>query len=300
MKTKLQSSLKGFASSVRFYGVGIYRKFSEDDIILYGSAIAFNIILCIIPLLLLLTAIVGSFLSSSQQAFQHINDLLDAAFPDQPYANKIKLSIQSIVYDIVVHRKSFGWVSILTLVWTTTFLFNAARDVLNRVFGISRTKLFFNRIMENVISVVSVVLLFLVANASFLLSSIFEGFVEGIPEIRDLVPIRLIHSFPFLVTMVLAMLMFFIIYHFIPDRRIPSKSALVATCTTAILWILSGKAFQIYLVKFATFRQLYGAYAFMLVFLLWIEYSSIIFIIGAMVGQLHRERHHPETLAKKL
>ena len=35
---------------------------------------------------------------------------------------------------------------------------------------------------------------------------------------------------------------------------------------------------------------IYGPYAFLLVLLFWIYYSSLIFVFGAIVGQVHWER----------
>lgn len=282
--------MRSAMSSTGYYAKGLFKRFMEDDIMLYGSAIAFNAILCLIPILLLLTALVGMFLNSSAQTFQRINELLNTAFPDQPYANKIKSSIQGIVYGIMVHRKSFGWISLLLLAWTATFLFNAVRNVLNRIFRITKRKLFFIRNVENMLSVIAVVVLFMAANVFFWLSSVLGVFTQNIPELKEFLSYGVLRSFPILITFILVIIMFYIVYQFIPDQRIPAKSAIVATFTTTVLWILSAKVFQIYLQKFAQFNELYGTYTFLLVFLLWIEYSSLIYIVGAIVGQLHRER----------
>jgi membrane protein len=276
--------------SLGYYLKGTFKRFMTDDIILYGSAIAFNAIMCLIPILLLLTSLVGMFLNSSTQTFQRINELLNTAFPDQPYANRIKVSIQGIVYGIMNHRKSYGWISIMLLIWTATFLFNAVRNVLNRIFKITRRKLFFIRTLENVLSVVAIVTLFLAANVFFWLSSVLRSLAQSVPELDDFLSHGILHSFPILITFILAILMFYIVYQLIPDQRIPVKSAIVATLTTTVLWVFSAKAFQLYLEKVAQFHELYGTYTFLLVFLLWIEYSSVIYIIGAIVGQLHRER----------
>jgi membrane protein len=282
--------LRSLTSSLGYYLKGTFKRFMTDDIILYGSAIAFNAIVCLIPILLLLTSLIGMFLNSSTQTFQRINELLNTAFPDQPYANKIKVSIQAIVYGIMSHRKSYGWISIMLLIWAATFLFNAVRNVLNRIFKIKKRKLFFIRTLENILSVISIVILFLAANVFFWLSSVLGAFTQNIPELRELLPYGILHSFPILITFILVILMFYIVYQLIPDQRIPVKSAIVATLTTTVLWIFSAKVFQIYLERFAQFHELYGTYTFLLVFLLWIEYSSVIYIIGAIVGQLHRER----------
>ncbi|MFI5251013.1 MAG: YihY/virulence factor BrkB family protein [Bacteroidota bacterium] len=290
MKNSLTGFFRSLGESIKYYLKGIFHRFMDDDIILYGSAIAFNAIMCLIPLLLLLSALIGMFLNSSTQTFQRINELLNTAFPDQPYANKIKLTIQGIVYGIMVHRKSFGWISLLLLVWTATFMFDGLRTVLNRIFKVQPRKHFFLRNLENIISVIVIMVLFLIANAFFWLSGVLGSFIDKSPDLKEMFANKLPHSFPILITGILVVGIFYIVYQFIPDKRIPVKSALAATFSATGLWLVSGKAFEIYLVKIATFNQLYGTYTFILVFLLWIQYSSIIYIIGAIIGQLHRER----------
>jgi uncharacterized BrkB/YihY/UPF0761 family membrane protein len=41
--------------------------------------------------------------------------------------------------------------------------------------------------------------------------------------------------------------------------------------------------------------MLYGAYASVFVFLVWVYISSFAFIVGAIVGQLFRDRHEAVT-----
>lgn len=290
MKEKQRHSFRALLSAIAYYVRGTIRRFLHDDILLYGSALAFNFILCIIPLLLLLTWVIGAFLSSSELTIVRINDLLNAAFPDQPYANKIKSSIQDVIFDIVHHRGTFGIVSIIVLIWTATFLFNAARSILNRIYRFKSTKLFLITIVENILSVVVVAVLFLLTNLIFWLSSVVESFVARIPDFRNVLFSPFVQHFPTFVTSVLVFVMFFIVYQFMADRRIPVKAALISACTATVLWVISGKAFQFYLLHLSSVSTVYGTYAFLLVFMIWIEYSSLVFLIGGIIGQLYRER----------
>jgi membrane protein len=84
---------------------------------------------------------------------------------------------------------------------------------------------------------------------------------------------------------------FFGINRFVPGERIPGKVAAVASLTSASLWFIAGKAFAWYLAAFQPYSKLYGTYTVVLVFFLWIYYSSAVFVAGVVVGQLYRERH---------
>ena len=52
----------------------------------------------------------------------------------------------------------------------------------------------------------------------------------------------------------------------------------------------ANKFFGYYITNFATLKNIYGAYVFLIVGIFWIYYPSAIFIIAAEIGQLFRER----------
>ena len=77
---------------------------------------------------------------------------------------------------------------------------------------------------------------------------------------------------------------------FIPDKGVTSRVAFLAAFITTLLWWIAGKVFVWYLSVFHSYSMLYGTYAFLLVFIFWVYYSSISFIVGVIFAQLYRER----------
>jgi len=57
------------------------KRFNEDHCFLLSSGIAFVLLLCIIPLLLLVLALIGTFLLSDQEVLNHVSDYLKTMFP---------------------------------------------------------------------------------------------------------------------------------------------------------------------------------------------------------------------------
>jgi membrane protein len=84
--------------------------------------------------------------------------------------------------------------------------------------------------------------------------------------------------------------MFYILYRYMTDSKPPKAAAVISTVTTTVLWIVSGKIFSVYLTNFSGISTVYGPYAFLLVLLIWIYYSSLIFVFGGIVGQVYWER----------
>jgi membrane protein len=291
MALHLKYTLKNFKEAVIFYVKNLYRHLYDDEVYFLASGIAFNGVLCLIPILLLFTSIFGIVLNSSGLAVQKIQEILGAAFPDQPYAQSIKSSIQQIIKDIIEYRQSFGLFGLGVLTWTATSLFSSVRTVLNRIYQIKSTKLVILTILEDVIWVSVVGILFVLIMIATWLYTLVENIIHILPGFASIEFVYFEQTLPLILSLVLTVLMFFIVYRFIPDKHITWKVALISAITAGLLWITAGKLFAWYLATFHSFSKLYGTYAFLLVLLVWVFYSSVVFVVGAIIGQVYRERH---------
>ncbi|MFQ5608326.1 MAG: YhjD/YihY/BrkB family envelope integrity protein, partial [Candidatus Zixiibacteriota bacterium] len=83
---------------------------------------------------------------------------------------------------------------------------------------------------------------------------------------------------------------FYVLYRYIPSHITDRHTAMISALASTILWEVARQVFGFYISEFATLRRVYGAYIFFVVVALWIYYSSLVFIIGAEIGQLSRQR----------
>lgn len=273
-----------------FYVRGLIRKMREDDILFLASGLAFNGILTLIPLLLLAASGIGIFLSSSSLALQQVHGILNAVFPAQPFATSIKDSILAMISDIITFRTSLGLFGILVLVWTATSLFDGVRSVLHTIYRIPRTKGLLAGLLHDVGFVVLLFVLFLMTSVSIWTLSLLEGIAVSVPALASFDFSWVDDTIPTVIIVILTTWMFYIVYRFIPDSRPPKSAGLISTVMTTILWVVSARVFSIFLSEFSSIGKVYGSYAFILVLLIWVYYSSMIFIIGGMIGQLYWER----------
>ncbi|MGA9116790.1 MAG: YihY/virulence factor BrkB family protein [Bacteroidota bacterium] len=278
------------AEAVWFYARGIGRKVRDDDILFLSAGLAFNGLLTMIPLMLLSASALGIFLNTSDAGMRELHQILDTIFPPQPFAVSIKESILTVVADIIAYRTSLGIFGVVVLVWTATSLFDALRSVLHVIYGLQRTRGLFVSILRHVGFVFLVFLLFLATTLSLWVLSLGEGIAARTPALAALDLRWLGGSIPTAIIVALTGVMFYIIYRHIPDSPPPKAAGLISTLTTTAVWIVSGKIFALYLSEFSAIGKIYGAYAFLLVLLVWVYYSSIIFVFGGMVGQIYWER----------
>ncbi len=278
------------AEAVWFYVRRIAVTMKDKDILFLASGLAFNGILTMIPLMLLSASALGIFLESSQMGVQRLHDILDAIFPPQPFATSIKESLLTVVSDIVAYRTSLGLLGAGVLVWTGTSLFDALRSVLHTIYGIRRTKGLLASLAHDVGFVFLVFLLFVGTNVSLWILSMLEGIARNIPVLASVDYGWIHHTTPTVIIVLLTAVMFYIIYRYIPESKPPRAAGIISTITTTVVWVVSGKLFAVYLSNFSAISKIYGPYAFILVLLIWVYYSSIIFVFGGIVGQVYWER----------
>jgi membrane protein len=281
-------------SDVKYYLSGLLSHFIKDDGLFLASGMSFAVVTCIIPLMLLLTSILGSILESRIVVYQQIDEILGKIFVAKPYVGTIRETLTSIIEEIISNRTGFGFVAAFTLIWTSTNLFAFTRSSLHRIYRVTQTKNIIMSILEDITWVLAAAVLFFIVNGvmwmySFLVSllTILLGTVQVQKQLLE-------YSVPFIMSFLSFVALFFIIYRYIPDQRIPKKIALISSLMTAILWQSAGELFSWYLSRFPAFGKIYGAYAFLIVALLWIYYSCITFVIGGQIGQLYREKHEIE------
>jgi membrane protein len=84
--------------------------------------------------------------------------------------------------------------------------------------------------------------------------------------------------------------MFYLIFKLVPHGYVSQKVALISSFTAAILSESIKFLFLIYLISFADYQKVYGAYAAIVAVIFWLYYSSLTFVIGAETGQLYKEK----------
>jgi membrane protein len=279
-----------FTGAVRYYAHSIVKQMVQDDLLLLASGLAFNGLLTVIPLMLLTASAIGIFLHSSDVGIASLNDILDTVFPPQPFASSIKESIVGVVTDIVTYRKQIGVFGFLVLLWTATFLFDALRSVLHRIYHIERTRGLLVSFVHDVGFVFLAFILFVGSNFAIWIYSLVREIALRIPALQNVRVPAFDDAIPTMIVLVLTACMFYIVYRYMADAKPPKTAAVISTICTTILWVVSGRLFAIYLSDFSAMGKIYGPYAFLFVLLLWSYYCCIIFVVGGIIGQVYWER----------
>jgi membrane protein len=257
------------------------KRFDEDHCFLLAGGIAFSLLLCIIPLLLLVLAFIGTYLSSDQEVLKHISDYLENAFP------AMDPKISGSIFNIVQDRRIVGIVGIGGLLWTATWVFSSLGSALNIVLRIEKGRsLLRGKAVDFLILFLAGTLL-LVSMALSSVITLFQGYLIRLPvDIGFIFQPILKYLIPFALTFG----MFFLIYKVAPNKKFDSGVALKATFVAGILWEAAKQLFGWYISHLGRFSVLYGSLAALAIFLLWIYYTSAIFLLGGEIAGLLEQR----------
>jgi len=80
----------------------------------------------------------------------------------------------------------------------------------------------------------------------------------------------------------------------VPNRPVPWQSALLGAVVAATLWEVARYLFQLYVVNFASYNEVYGALAGVIILILWLYYSAMIVLAGTLTAVVHASRVYGE------
>jgi len=257
------------------------KKFDDDHGFFLSSGITFNLLICLVPLILLLLALVGIYLYSDREVLNHIRRYFENAVPTLD--PRIMRNILRIIRD----RKIVGILGIGGLIWTSTWVFSSLRTALNMIFqverdrGILRGKAI-DLLMILLAGIFLLMSMILTSGITFIQSYRFGPFLSLGPSLRFILK----YIIPFFFTF----WMCFLIYKIIPNRKIYFKTALQAALFTSLLWEVSKQLFGWYVQHLGRFSMVYGSLSTLAIFFLWIYYSSAILLLGGEVAFLLEKR----------
>ncbi len=282
-------TLRKLYEEIKFYAIGLYHRIDQHHLFLSGGGIAFSLFASIIPFTLIAFSVLGNILDSASVE-QQLTNFLNTIIPYPEYAEKIHSIIMSRVPEVIQYKTIAGYLGAGGLLFISSGLFSSLRTILNSIFHFTDDKhLLIGKLRDFGMVILLVIFLFLSVIGFPALNILTDMALES--ELLKMFKLTPLVKFMFSVGSTLVVLMmFYIFYKIIPYAKLGKKVPLVAALTATVLWELARQLFGYYISNVATLNRIYGTYALLVIVAFWIYYSSILFLIGAEVGQLYRER----------
>lgn len=291
---------------VRYYATGLWRRLWAHPIFLWAQAIAFKVLVTLIPLVVLATGIFGLALRQDNP-FEAVARYLRTFLPPEQGEPLIQVIDQ-------LQRASgtltfLGAFFLLAMIVT---LFGRIRYVVGAAMGESRHRrrgeingyVFDARMILQV--GVLFVLSFGVTLAVNVLASEAEWLVRaGLdPDLFRTISGRIVRFVSIAVPYLLTVGMLWQLYYFVPRPRPPKRSALLGAAVASVLFEGAKNGFALYATTIGNFDRyarpasegfngLGGFFGLILAFGFWVYVSGLILIIGAFVTVLNEQKLSP-------
>lgn len=277
----------------KFYSRELARQVLRNDIFLWAQAIAFKVLVTIVPVVLLLTILI----LDRERSYSIFTDLI-AEFVPSYRADQLLALINEF-------QNAAGTLTIVASIglgFTAVTLMTTLRTVLSNVFDEDwhhRRSVFEGYVFDILMSIcVGSILVATISVSAFLqtfqlsptgvlsfLGIDFSWIASGWRQIISITG--------YFLPVILSYAMFYILYFVTPSPRPPKRSVVLGALVAAILWEIAKHAFTLYAThigRAGVLSFLGDTFGIIIGFVLWAYYSGIVLIFGALIVVIHEKR----------
>jgi membrane protein len=253
--------------------INTFQSFIEDDCYSKASALTFYSLLAIVPMLAVLFGIGKGF------GFEHLleKEIAQRFIEQKEITNKLIEFAHSYLES--VRGGLIVGVGIILLLWSSIGLLNNIENALNSIWKTRIGRSYMRKATDYLATIIigPVFFITLISLNVFITTQVKSLQSNIWVEAIDPVLHSILEFFPYF----LSWLLFTFIYVFIPNTKVYWKSAITAG-------IIAGSTFQVWqwlYIKFqigvASYGAIYGSFAALPLFLIWLQISWLILLAGA-------------------
>jgi membrane protein len=257
----------------------LWSEWQKDEVTRHAATLSYFAIFSLPAFMLVIVSIAGVFIDENEVRTQFFSQIRTVT--GDSLATFLASSIEN------VHESGTSLVmnvlGILFLLFAAIGIFKELETSLNKILNVKKERkmTFFGFVRGYVLS-----LILLIAASTLLVASLAVGSVllvlqSRITELSSSEIVRL-STLNQLVSYVTLGGLLFLLYRYLPAKRFPLKAVLIGTAVATTLFILGTFLLTFYMAQ-ADVGHAYGVASSVLILLLWIFYSTNVFLLGAEV-----------------
>jgi len=264
----MQKNFRDLLNFVRF----IAARFDQDRFVQIAASLTFTTLLSLVPLITIILAMFSAFPVFDDFSNQIKTSLINNLMPDT--AGKIITQYMRLFAESAMHLTAVG---ILFLLVTAMLMMLTIEHAFNTIWRVSRPRPLFKRL---VIYWVVLTLAPPLIGASLSLTSWLVGLSMGYAKQIPVFGVGSLKILPVIFTT----LAFAMLYQLVPNSYVPRKHAWIGAAVAAIVFETMNRVFGYYISNFSTYKLVYGAFASVPIFLMWIYLSWLVTLLGALIA----------------
>lgn len=254
--------------------------FYEDGCSIRAAALTYFTMMSIVPVLAVALGLARGF------GFAPIlEDVIKDQLREQP---EVALYVINFAYSLLENTSSgvIAGVGLPILLWSVYNILGSIEEALNNIWKVSNPRSWIRKITDYITAIIICPLFFVVSSSiTIYLKTHFTDIWKGVVFLEY----ALIHLFPYLLTWML----FTFLYFFLPNRRIPFRYGIIGVLVGGTAYQLLQTFYISIQLKLTSYGAIYGSFAALPLFLIWLNLSWMIVLAGAELA------YHSEISAWK-
>lgn len=257
-----------------------------------AATVSYFALLSVLPLAILLVALGAAVIGSVDAAEQGLRFLL------RDLVRMLGPHVFAQAREVGSQAGRLGWWFLLLSLWTASKVFSKVEAALDHVFRVERRRSY---PVRKIFAFGLVALLALV----LVVSLVFSGVMSALDHFLESTRLAAAKSNPLYVAVdnvvsryvipgLLTVITFSFVYKVMPARQVPWDAAARAGLVAGSLWEILKNAFTVYIGRFADYERTYGAMEAVIVFIIWVNLSSVLLLWGGELAALLSGARRPD------
>jgi membrane protein len=277
------------------------KKLGDDRATDLGVLLAWGTLNTLFPLLLGFLAVVGLILRDPQ-TLEAVKSKILEAFPQE-----VAGIVGRVLEDTLNSATVLGIVGVPLLLWNGSGLFVRMQSVFNRAYHVPDRGFVGQRLVGLAMLLVALVLL-LFSTASYTAASILVSASDLVFQYVPFeIPGRALLGglIGWSLSILSAVLLFVVLYKFLPNKPRPWKASLPGALVATVLYFIIMQVFPLYMAFFGKGFQTYAMFGIVLLMMFWSYLLGMVLVLGAelnafLEGSGLGERSPPADIALAL
>jgi membrane protein len=256
------------------FAAHVARRFSDDNCFNLAASLAYTTLLALVPLVTIALTVVAAF-----PVFSDLTRGLHDFFGKEMLPPMLAKAITGYLDQFTRSAARLTAVGVAFLAVAAIMLMMTIERAFNTIWRVRRPRPLVFRVLTywGVLTLGPLLIGLSLTVTSYVVSASL-GYARQIPGagavVLSLVPV------------VLTAAAFTLMYYTVPNRPMQLRHALIGGLAAAIMFEAMKRGFALYLANFPTYTLVYGAFAVIPLFLIWIYASWIVALLGAVVAAL--------------
>lgn len=252
-----------------------FADFFRDGGIMLAGSLSFFFVMAIVPFCLFLITILGHYLGMERDFYQFLVAKLTGFFP------RVTQEITQEIKNIITHT-GLGKFSLLLYGFLSYQLFSAMEFAMNTVFRVKARRSFPLSLMLSLVVVTLLITFLMISFGATSSVSFLKSFLQ---EVFPALKVKKLTRFmvAYVIPSMLSFAVMTVLYLLLPKKKIRIVHAVSGGVFAALFHELAKHLFSLYITYVFALGNIYGPLSALVIFLLWVFYSSCILLIGAEV-----------------